>query len=488
MQLEGKRVAILGLGIEGVALLEFLKNRVGSLAVHDKSEAEKILGKAEGKLENQIQNILDDDDIKKVFGEKYLDDLEKYDIVFRSPGIYFRDPALIRAKAKGTVISSQMKLFFDLCPCPIIGVTGTKGKGTTASLISEILNSDREAEKQSDRERKQGTRNMEQGTRIYLAGNIGKPAITLIPQLQKYDTVILELSSFQLADLDKSPHIAVMTNLSVDHLDYHKDEAEYRDAKKNIVLWQGANDYAVFNHSSTFSPETLKKMRGQIKYFARDNNFVDCAVVDENGKSKVIFDPQDSQQEICEISDLKLVGKHNLENVAAATIVADILGISLEVVREAVKRFVGLPHRLELIREIGGIKFINDSFATNPDPTMAAVNSFDENKILILGGSSKGADFTKLAEEIASTNVKAVVLIGAEGEKIGQALKEAGYDKKVIVGGKAISEIVKQAMKEARRGDVVIFSPACASFDMFKNYKDRGEKFREAVMRLKQNE
>jgi len=483
MQLEGKRVAILGLGIEGVALLEFLKNRVGSLTVHDKNSAEAILEKVEGELREQIEHVLEDEKTEKVFGDKYLDSLENYDIVFRSPAIYFRDPALLKAKSRGVIISSQMKLFFDLCPCPIIGITGTKGKGTTSSLIFSILENNT---KFLISNVKSNPKIQDPRSKTYLAGNIGKPAITLVPQLQKYDIVILELSNFQLADLDKSPHIAVMTNLGVDHLDYHKDEAEYRATKKNIVLWQGVDDYAILNHASTFGQETLKKLRSSIRYFARDNKFVDCVVVDENGKSKVVFDPQDRQAEICEISDLKIVGKHNLENIAAATLVADILEVPLEITREAVKRFVGLPHRLELVKEMGGIKFINDSFATNPDPTIAAINSFDENKILILGGSSKGADFGKLAEAVSGSKVKTVILIGDEGEKIGQALEAASYAGQIIIGQATLDGIVQQALREARRGDVVIFSPACASFDMFKNYKDRGEKFKEAVSKLRQ--
>ncbi len=503
MQLEGKRIAILGLGIEGTALLEFLKNRVASVAVHDKSSAEEVLEKADGELKDQIQNILIDESIEKIFGDKYLDNLEKYDIIFRSPAIYFADPALIKAKAQGAVISSQMKLFFALCPCPIIGVTGTKGKGTVSSLIYEILTNNAKflisnvksnpndqmpnESKIPDQVRDDKllcTENCELSTNVYLAGNIGKPAVTLIPELKNDDIVILELSNFQLADLDRSPHIAVVTNLGVDHLDYHKDEAEYRAAKKNIALWQGTDDFVILNHTSTFSPATVKSLRGQVKYFASYNSFVDCAVLDEYAESKVVLDPQGRNIEICQISELNLVGRHNLENVAAAALVADILHVPVEITREAVKRFVGLPHRLELVAEINKIKYINDSFATNPDPTMAAINSFEEDKILILGGSSKGADFTALAEMIAGTNVKSVVLIGAEGLKIKKALKSVDYQGRIVAGGDSMAEIVAKSAAEARKGDVVIFSPACASFDMFKNYKERGEQFKKAVFEL----
>ncbi len=481
MELEGKRVAILGLGIEGAALLEFLKNRAGSVAIHDKDSAEKILDKVEGELKEQIQNILVDESITKVFGKEYLDNLEKYDIIFRSPAVYFNDPALIKAKAHGVAISSQMKLFFALCPCPIIGVTGTKGKGTTSSLIFSILENNAKFLISNS---KSNPKSQIPNPKIYLAGNIGKPAISLISELKKNDTVILELSNFQLADLDRSPHVAVVTNLGVDHLDYHKDVAEYRAAKKNIVLWQGRDDFAVLNHKSTFSPATVKSLRSQIEYFSSDNSYVDCAVLDEYGISKVILDPQDRNLEICKISDLNIIGRHNLENVAAAALVADILHVPVEVIREAVKRFTGLPHRLELVVEINKVKYINDSFATNPDPTMAAINSFDQDKIVILGGSSKGADFSGLAEMIVSANVKSVILIGVEAPKIKAALKLVDYHGRIVNGGNSIESIVNKAMVEAKKGDVVIFSPACASFDMFKNYKERGEKFKEAVLKL----
>ncbi|MDO8443974.1 MAG: cyanophycin synthetase, partial [bacterium] len=266
-----------------------------------------------------------------------------------------------------------------------------------------------------------------------------------------------------------------------------KDEPEYRAAKKNIVLWQGSEDFAVLNHKSTFSPATIKSLRSQIKYFSSENSLVDCAIIDDNGESRVILDPQNRNIEICKISDLLIVGRHNLENVAAAAIVADIMKVPVEIIREAVKRFVGLPHRLELVREINKVKYINDSFATSPDPTMAAINSFDNAKVLILGGSSKGADFTELAEMIAGTNVESIVLIGVEGPKIRKVLKSADYDGRLVSGGDSIEKIVGKASVEADRGDVVLFSPACASFDMFKNYKVRGDKFREAVLKLNPN-
>ncbi len=331
---------------------------------------------------------------------------------------------------------------------------------------------------------------------VYLAGNIGYPAITLLSKLKSYDIVILELSSFQLMDLGKSPHIALVTNLTVDHLDYHKDIDEYQKSKFNIIKYQKEDDFAVLNRNSTYAEENISKLESQIKYFSSEKGLdsreggndntenwddgVDAVVKDD----KVILDTNGRSITICDKNSIKLFGRHNLENIAAASIVADILEVDPLVIKEAVKEFQGLPHRLELVTEIDGVKFVNDSFATNPEPTIAALNSFSENKILILGGSSKGANFDELAGHIVNTNVSAVVLIGVEGEKIKNSLLNKGYGGKIISSGNSMDEIVSNAKSIAQSGDIVILSPACASFDMFKNYKDRGEKFKTEVLNL----
>jgi len=485
--LAGKKVAILGLGVEGVALVEFLLALGAKITVCDKMERAELLSAAEGELGDKIEAILEDENIAKKLGHDYLDGLESFDVIFRSPGIKLLEPKILAAQKAGVEVSSQIKLFFDLCPCPIIGVTGTKGKGTTASLIFSILENNFQfpiSNFQSNP--KSQIKNTKFG-QVYLAGNIGYPAITLVSKLKRHDIVILELSSFQLADLDKSPHIAVMTNLLEDHLDYHKDIEEYRTAKFNILKYQNKNDFAVLNADSIFEQAKLSEIQSQKLFFSNSSKDTDAFVAPNETEQLAVYIIEGKEKiEICNSSDVLLLGSHNLQNIAAAALTARILKAPVETIREAVRQFAGLPHRLELVAEINKVKFINDSFATNPGPTLAAIKSFQEPKILILGGSSKGADFIELAEVMTQTNsnVKAVILIGVEGEKIGESLKQAKYSGEIISGGETMDEIVEQAIEVASRGDIILFSPACASFDMFKNYKDRGDKYKLSVSRL----
>lgn len=458
-----KKVAILGVGIEGIALAKFLSGKARSITFLDKSEKSEILDRTKEGDKEKLSTILDQNE--SIFGADYLKNLENFDVIFRSPGVPLH--LLDNAIEKGVEVSSQIKLFFDLCPAMIIGVTGTKGKGTTSSLIYEILKT--------------------AGRNVFLTGNIGYPAITLIPELQEKDIVILELSSFQLMDLENSPQIAVVTNLGQDHLDYHRDIDEYKSAKFNILKYQKTGDFAVLNLDSTFSPEMLNNVSSEKKFFSKESET--DAIVRKNDKEifEVAVDPKRKNIVICDQGEIKLPGIHNLENIAAAALVGTVFGTDEQIISRAVKEFSGLPHRLEMAGEIKGVKYVNDSYATNPDPTIAAINAFPGEKVLILGGSSKGADFTNLAEKISSSNIKSTILIEPEGEKIKAALNAAGYSGKIIEGSKNIGEIVENARKEASSGDIVLFSPACASFGMFENYKDRGEKFKKTVLNI-QNE
>jgi len=457
--LMNKKIAILGLGMEGVAIAEFLlQNKVADLTLLDREEEDKIISRTEGKDKEKISTLLANPGIKKNLGPKYLDNLSSYEVIFRTPGISALVPELIAARKAGTEITSQIKLFFDLCPCPIIGVTGTKGKGTTSSLIFNILK--------------------KAGKDVHIAGNIGAPAISLIPELKPDSIVILELSSFQLMDLHKSPHVAVITNLLVDHLDYHRDIEEYQNAKFSILKNQSEKDFAVLNFESTFSEEKIAGLKSKVRYFSMVSP-KDALV----GEYNVVLDPNGRMMEICNLSDLQVFGRHNLANIAAASLVVDALGIDSATTKKAAREFKGLPHRLEFVDTVLGVKFVNDSFATNPEPTMAAIRSFSEPIVLILGGSSKGANFDELAEEIKNNKVKKVILIGAEKDKIRQSLDKANYSDYVEASGD-INDVVVESKNQTEKGDVVIFSPACASFDMFKNYKDRGKKFRNAVLQL----
>jgi len=492
LDLQNKKVAVLGMGVEGLALVDFLLDKNCTITVLDKLSEEEISLRITEDERKIFGRIMQNNKIARVFGDNYLDSLKDFDIVFRSPGISFFNEKLTEAKDSGVAISSQIKLFFDLCPCKIIGVTGTKGKGTTSSLIYEIMKrnfkfqisnvkSNPNAQMTNEKINHQWQMENDKSPEVYLAGNIGYPAISLIPKLKPEDFVILELSSFQLMDLEKSPQIAVVTNVLIDHLDYHKDEAEYRSAKENIVKYQTENDIAILNIKSTFDQTLLPGLKSHIKYFGPDEN-CQAEIINDS----VILNPNNRKIEICKLSEIQLFGRHNLDNIAAATLVADILNIDIEVIKQVVKEFKGLPHRLEFVAEINSVKYINDSFATNPEPTMAAIDSFSEDKILILGGSSKGADFTQLAKKIAGSNISAVILIGDEASNIEKALTGASYSGRIKKGLRDIDEIVKTAQEGSKPREVIILSPACASFGLFKNYKDRGDKFKTAVLNLSQ--
>ena len=339
-------------------------------------------------------------------------------------------------------MTSAIKIFFDECPGKIIGITGTKGKGTTSTLIYEILrNAGRDA---------------------YLAGNIGNPFLELLPKLNKNSWVVMELSSFQLMDLTKSPHIAVVLNITEDHMDWHKDRGEYIEAKKNIVKFQTKEDFAVLNDDYDLPRSFYRDTRAHVDYFSKYNlGFL-------KGEK------------------FKLRGEHNLENISAAQHVAEIIDIPQETIRKTIINFKGLEHRLELISEIDGVKYYNDSFATSPQPTIAAIKSFDEEETLILGGSDKGLEYKELGDLInQSGNVKNIILIGTTAEKIENHLNHNLQFKIWNLGFDPIDKIVEKARKVTGKGGVVILSPASASFDMFKNYKDRGKQFKEAVLNLK---
>lgn len=430
---KNKKIAVVGYGVEGRDAIDFLLNQGSQVTLFDQKEESEI----------DISE-LKTKGVSYIVGSSYLDKgFEEFDLIVRSPGVYRFLPQLVNAEKHGVVLTSAIKIFFDLCPAKIIGVTGTKGKGTTSTLITKIIEA--------------------AGEKVHLAGNIGKPCLSLLSSLTTDDWVVLELSSFQLIDLTKSPHIAVVLNITEDHLDWHKDIDEYIQAKTHIVAHQTENDFAVINEEY----ETSKKL----------------AILT---KAKVIFFSKQNLEEKYK-KDLLLRGKHNLENIAAAVSVAKILKIKDSKIIDVVANFKGLEHRLELVDTINGVSFYNDSFATNPQPTLAAVESFDEPIHLILGGSDKGLSYDELAREISKRkNIKSIILIGHIADQIEDSLKRANCAAPFKNFGetKQIDEIVKWIFEQAQKGDVVLLSPASASFGMFTDYKDRGNKFKVAVQKL----
>ncbi|MBI4058705.1 UDP-N-acetylmuramoyl-L-alanine--D-glutamate ligase [Candidatus Microgenomates bacterium] len=447
MKFQGKKVAVIGLGVEGQDSLQFLLQNGALVTVFDQKEKEQLAPIKSG--------------FELVTGPDYLKGgLIGFDYVVRSPGVRPDLPEIAEAVKSGAKLTSAINIFFELCPARIIGVTGTKGKGTTATLIHECLKAS--------------------GKNTYLAGNIGTPYLELLSHLTRSDLVVLEMSSFQLIDIERSPHIAVVLNITTDHLDWHKNREEYVQAKENIVRFQTEKDFVVlmkdYETPCSFAPKTKAEV-----FWASIKEEVKGGYIK---KGKIVLNVEKAV-EIGSVDKLLLLGTHNWENIVLATCAAKLAGATVEGIKQAVFTFAGLPHRLELAGEYQGIKFYNDSFATSPTPTLAAVNSFSKPLILILGGSSKGLDYTEMARKLAAKkNVKAIIYMGEVGGQIKQDLENAGFKGQLIGGGKNMAEIIKNAAQIAESGDIVLLSPSAASFDMFKDYKDRGEQFKKAVRQL----
>lgn len=454
MDFSGRKVAILGFGIEGESVAEFLLKKSAAISVFDEKEEKEF--DAQKVLRYKKQGI--------TFSFNTIPALASFDIIVRSPGVSLMKLEIEHAQEKGIPVTSATKIFFDLCPAQIIGVTGTKGKGTTSTLIYEMLK--------------------KEGFDAYLGGNIGVPPLTFLSELDRTSWVVLELSSFQLQDLTKSPHIAVMLMVTREHQDYHKSVREYVEAKRNILRFQKSHDFAIINRDYPASNESDNITEGEIFQVSRERGVRDqgCYVYGEvihvkrNGKD----------EEILAASEILLPGKHNLENVCASVMAATLAGVSREHIRSVLKTFKGLEHRLELVATIRGVRYYDDSFSTTPETAEAAIEAFDDPEILILGGSSKNSDFTSLGRLISSKqNIKAIIGIGKEWERIKSRIQNSEFRTKIIEGKKNMREIVEAAASIATLGDVVLLSPACASFDMFKNYKDRGNQFKEEVYKLK---
>ena len=441
------KIAILGFGREGRSVLEFIKRepefRGAEIWILDEKKQAVPRG-ARGR-----------------FGKKYLSRLGSFDIIFRSPGVRYLHPEIQRAMRRGTRISSLTKLFFEKCIGRVIGVTGTKGKGTTSALIHHIL--------------KAG------GEKTFLAGNIGTPALDILPAITKDSWVVLELSSFQLMDAEQSPHIAVALMVTSEHLDWHKNNREYVAAKANIVRFQSRNDYAVLSADYPKSMSYARATKARILAFSRHEAVRKGTFVRDgwfwfsNGKKK---------ERVCAVADLHLPGEHNWENAAAAITAAKLAGVPDKKIRKAVASFHGLEHRLEFVKTVRGTRYYNDSYSTTPETAEVAIAAFKEPKILILGGSHKGSDFKSLGRTISkSKSIRAIVGVGAEWPKIKAHIANGNIP--VVEGCRSMDEIVRAARALAMPGDAVLLSPGCASFGMFRNYTERGAQFKRCVNALK---
>ena len=449
---KNKKIAILGFGLEGMSIIDFLLHDALKITVYD--------DKPRGSFESIVTENYEQKGVSFEFEKKLIP--EDYDIVFRSPGIKPSSPELVEAKSKGIEVTSAIKMFFEQCPCEIIGVTGTKGKGTTSTLIYEMLK--------------------KEGFDAYLGGNIGIPPLSFLSELKGDSKVVLELSSFQLIDLEQSPHIGVILMTTSEHLDYHNDVYEYIEAKRNIFKFQDYKDFAVVNRDYPASNESDIYSNGKVYRVSREQDVDQGCFVKNDG---IVLKMDGNENEILATRDLALRGKHNWENVCAATVAALCAGCSMKSIIPVLKSFKGLEHRIEHVATTRGVAYYDDSFSTTPETAIAAIEAFDEPKILILGGSSKNSNFSELGQIISeSESIKAIIGIGVEWGRIKQEIKGLNPSIAIIEDCQTMKEIIQQCVEIGEIGDVVLLSPACASFDMFKSYKDRGDQFKEEVKKL----
>lgn len=451
LSIKMKRVAVIGIGVSNTPLIIRLLQEGISVTACDRKEKEQI-----GSLADELSAM----GATLQLGEAYMEGLD-HDVIFRSPGIRPDVPAFLNAKSKGSLITSEMEVFFQVCPCKIIAVTGSDGKTTTTTLISEMLKN--------------------AGYSVHLGGNIGKPLLTEVEAIQPDDIAVLELSSFQLMTLTQSPQIAVMTNISPNHLDVHTSMKEYREAKEAIFRYQNAGDIAVFNRDNDETLKLSQKAHAEVRLFSR--NTLEQGVFVQEGK--ICIADEAGVREVFATSDILIPGEHNVENYLAAIAAVKEL-VPSKVMEQTAKSFAGVEHRIELVRTLQEVRYYNDSIASSPTRTIAGLRSFAQKVILIAGGYDKKIPFDELGHEICR-HVKIAVLTGHTAEKIREAIVasreyQEGYPE--IIMASDFRNAVHTAHQKAKQGDVVMLSPACASFDQFSNFAERGNVFKKLVHSL----
>ncbi|HEY8426600.1 MAG TPA: UDP-N-acetylmuramoyl-L-alanine--D-glutamate ligase [Limnochordales bacterium] len=459
---QGVRVAVIGLGVENLPLVRYLVAHGANVVAADRKNAEELGPRAEA---------LEKLGVRLVLGERYLDALEGAEVAFVTPGLPKHLPAVEAARRAGVVITGQTDLFMRLCPAPIVGITGSSGKTTTTSLIGRML---------------RGTRRP-----VFVGGNIGEPLIERLGEIGADAWVVLELSSFQLETTGVSPHVAVVTNVTPNHLDVHPSMEAYVAAKTRILAFQGPDDVAVLNADNPITVEMAGRTAGRVHWFGRrprrpgawvEGDRLVAALKDAGtgGGGEV--------QELCRRGDIRLRGEHNVENVLAAATAALCCGTPVEAIREVVRTFEGVPHRLEEVARIDGVLYVNDSIATTPARAIAGLRSFEEPVVLIAGGYDKHLPFDEFAK-VAVERCRHVVLLGQTAGAIERALERVREETGRGVSYERVASLeqaVAAARQAARPGDVVLLSPACASYDMFRNFEERGARFRQIVRALQE--
>ena len=452
--LKTKKVAFIGTGVSHNDLIRLFLKKGISVTILDRKTKDKFED-----LYNEFSSLGAD----FILGNEYLDSLNKFDVVFRTPGMYFNNPALTKAREDGVVVTSEMEVFFDLCPCKIYAVTGSDGKTTTTTLISEMLS--------------------ESGFTVYKGGNIGKALLPVIENIKENDRAVVELSSFQLISMRESPDVAVITNIAPNHLDVHGTMEEYIESKVNIIAHQTAFSRTVLNLDNEITNGLSSKVRGKLVKFSRHSVPERGAYLNEN--NVLCYKENGEVTEVVKAEDIRIPGMPNVENYLTA--ISAVWGeVKPETIVKVAKDFGGVEHRIEFVRELDGVKWYNDSIATSPTRVLAGLNSFNQKLIVIAGGYDKKIPFEPMAETV-NEKVKALILMGLTAPKIEKAITEAAnYNPEniKIYHADSMENAVEIAKEISTNGDIVTLSPACASFDLYPNFEVRGNHYKRLVEAL----
>ncbi len=447
--IEGKKVGVVGIGVSNIPLINFLIDLGAVVTAFDKKNLEEL---------GEVADDFNKKGVKLELGERYLDNLKGFDVIFKTPSMRIDSESLVKAREEGAYVTSEMEEFVKYTKGKVYGITGSDGKTTTTTIISKLLEG--------------------QGYKTWVGGNIGTPLFSEIENIRDEDKVVLELSSFQLMTMTQEIDVAVCTNLSPNHLDMHKSMQEYIDAKKNIFIYQNSNGLLVVNRENEITHGFIKEAKGNVKEFSSKREMVDGAYY----KDGILYL---KGKEVCKKDDIVIKGIHNVENYLAAFL-ATKDDVSIEVMKKVAETFAGVEHRCELVREVDGVRYYNDSIASSPTRTLAGLRAFDEKVIVIAGGYDKHIPFEPLAYE-GYPYIKELILIGATKYKIKDVFDKLEKEKGIKISinmVESLEEAVKLAKGIANSGDIVTLSPACASFDMYPNFMIRGNKFKEIVKSL----
>ncbi|UFH64715.1 UDP-N-acetylmuramoyl-L-alanine--D-glutamate ligase [Clostridium cadaveris] len=447
--IKGSKVAVVGIGISNLPLINFLVKLGADVTAFDRKDERDL-----GATSDNLKSI----GVKLCLGQRYLDGLTGFEVIFKTPGMRIDSPALVKAKEEGAKITSEMEEFLKYCPAKVYGVTGSDGKTTTTTIISKLLTAE--------------------GYKTWVGGNIGAPLFANIEDIKPENKVVLELSSFQLMTMDVSPEVAIITNLSPNHLDMHKNMNEYIESKKNIFKYQDKNSLLILNRENDITYSFIKEAKGNVELFSNTRVLEDGAFL----KNDMLFI---KGTEVCSKNDIRIKGDHNVQNYLAAFLAVKD-DVSKETMKNVAMNFNGVEHRNEFIREVEGVKYYNDSIGSSPTRTLATISVFEEPVILLAGGYDKKIPFETLAQN-GYSHIKTLILMGHTKEKIKKVFDDLRNEKGInipIYIVENLEEALLKAKEISKSGDSVVLSPACASFDAFPNFEVRGNRFKELVNKL----